>query len=230
VRAYRAVDPSPLGTLRITVSRPVVRARWVGDRIAPTIQRHVAQVQRAVHAARQLADIGREADLLANQLESNIVTILAQQVQSRADTTATDKLLQIDTRPIGRHTRAAVRDALERALLPAGLDVRADGAVQRSRRGRAAIVPADLVHPAVDGVDHDRCVLRCAAAGVCAFEGGQLRVDLGIVGAYLLGGGQAGKGEEGCEGGHCDGWGWYESKVGMSNGKDGRALMRSGYD
>jgi hypothetical protein len=170
---------------------------------------HLRQIQRAVHAARQLRHIHVEAELAARQLQHLVrLVVLGEQVDPRRQDVADVLVVEhvqrhgvaVDRHAVGR----VVVEALHDALLVARLDVRARRHVGRAAGAAAAVLGrVDLVQGPAEGVEHDGRVLGHAAALLGAAVGRQLRVRLG--GDGTLGGGEAGQGDEGCERGHCDG-------------------------
>lgn len=198
-----AVDEIELEALGITVTGTILGTSRV-EFATTTIHQHLAEVEGAVHATGEVADIGIEGDFLGQELD--VLVVLA--VLSHEVSTGSGRLVLAGVRRVGHplvesqgialglDAPGSIVDTLESAVLSAGLSVGAKRTANNARGGRVA----DLVERALEGVDGDLGVDCLATTGEGALLGGKLGVRLGNGGADLLsrdeGGSKAGEKSE----------------------------------
>lgn len=114
--------------LRVTVASPVLGAGLV-RRGHPTVDGHLAEVERAVKAAPEVGHVDVERELLVEELEHLVVGLVGHEVDAGPDVGASDELERQGVAAGGDPVRAAVVGAVERAVGRAGRGVRAEGLV-----------------------------------------------------------------------------------------------------
>lgn len=169
-----AVDEWEGEALRITVSASIGSS--AGVQLAPaTISFHFRQIKCTVHAARKLGEVDLDADFVARQLEHLILLlVLFEEIESRAHHVAIlVELRHVKLVPSGGDTiLRIVADALDDAVLGAGLRIGADGDVGCIAPVSAVVAGVvQLMDRVGERVQDKGAVLLYATATVGAFPG-----------------------------------------------------------
>lgn len=191
----------------ITVAGTIGCASGVQSR-ATTSGGHLGEVECAIHAAGEVADIHGKGELLVEKLQEVIVfTSWSQQVHTRRDTClgAIDVQILVERHGVAtdRNTMlGVVVDALNGTVLGTSLSIGADGLVWEARRVLAGAAGLDILDCVGQGVEYDRCLLGHTSMAGGAELGWQLWVDFRSL-ANLLGSGECDQARKSEDGRHC---------------------------
>lgn len=200
------------GALRVAVSGTVFGAGLVARVLrGAAVSVHGDEVQRAVETAGEVGHVHVKCELLAEELEHLIGTVITHEVQPGSDVLAGALGDEVQAQLVagGSHTVGRlVSGTIERAVRGAGHIVGTDRGVPLV--ASVAVGGAGgRVHPAPIGINDHRAVISSAAATAGAGLPGQRRMRLSGVGSNLLSIGSGKNGEQqscsvNVKGRHCD--------------------------
>lgn len=209
---YLAIDELDIvGALGIAVSGPVLGASLVvGEFGFTTISSHLDKVHGTIETAGELRDIDVEGELLVVGLEHLVSDIGGvHQIDTGANVRTGalgDKLVGERVTASGDTVHTSIVSTLDSAVLGTGDGVGTEGRIPGAA-GVAVGQAGGGMQPAPVGIKHDRGLLGNTSTGSGTLSPCELGMDLGGVGANLLGRGDEEEGErdEGGSGGRHDG-------------------------